>query len=98
MAPGYSRGRGYRFSLFLSTSSITLLSPRDLFIFYLFVVPPILRTLLAMAFYRREIAFSFISKTRPQQILFVPRYLVSTQSYRTITVNSCLFPFRLITI
>lgn len=93
MAPGYSRGRGYRFSLFLSTSSITLLSHRDLFIFYLFVVPPILRTLFAMAFYRREIAFSFISKTWPQQILFVPRYLVSTQSYRTITVNSCLFPF-----
>lgn len=62
MVPGYSRRRGYRFSLFLSAFSITLLSPRDLFIFYLFVGQPILQTLFAMAFYRRTIAFSFVPK------------------------------------
>lgn len=51
MAPGYSQEGEYRFSLSsYPHPSITLLSPRDLFIFYLFVGPPILRTLFAVAF------------------------------------------------
>lgn len=65
-------------SLIIHIPSITLLSPRDLFIFYLFIGPPILRTLFAMAFYRCKIAsLSFVSQ-HGRHFFFI-LYLVTIQ-------------------